>query len=81
MIEEIKYKEEARNLLKEGIDTLVNAVKVTLGPKGKNVIISENGVPHVTKDGVTVAKSIHLKDPYMNLGAELIKQAASKTVT
>lgn len=81
MIEEIKYKEDARNLLKEGIDILVDAVKVTLGPKGKNVIISENGVPHVTKDGVTVAKSIHLKDPYMNLGAELIKQAASKTVT
>ena len=81
IIEEIKYKEEARTLLKEGVDTLVDAVKVTLGPKGKNVIISENGIPHVTKDGVTVAKSIHLKDPYMNLGAELIKQAASKTVT
>lgn len=81
MIEGIKYKEEARTLLKEGIDTLVDAVKVTLGPKGKNVIISENGVPHITKDGVTVAKSIHLKDPYMSLGAELIKQAASKTVS
>ncbi len=81
MPEQIKFKKEAIPLLREGVNTLVNAVKVTLGPKGQNVIISNNGMPHVTKDGVTVCKSIFLNDPYENLGAELIKQAASKTVS
>ncbi len=80
-MQNIKYNKEAMPLIKKGIDSLVNAVKVTLGPKGKNVIIYNNGTPHVTKDGVTVAKSIHLKNPYKNLGAELIKQAAAKTVS
>ncbi len=81
MPETIKFKKEAIPSLVEGVNTLVNAVKVTLGPKGKNVIISNNGTPHVTKDGVTVSKSVILEDPYESLGAELIKQAASKTVT
>lgn len=79
-MDNIKYNTEAKEALKRGIDILVDTVKITLGPMGKNVIISEQGEPHVTKDGVTVVKSIHLEDPYESLGAELIKQAASKTV-
>jgi chaperonin GroEL len=80
MAKEIKFKEDARESLKKGVDTLADAVKVTLGAKGRNVII-ENiyGSPHVTKDGVTVAKSIVLEDPVENMGANLIKEVASKT--
>ena len=79
-MEEIKYNNDARILLKIGIDKIANAVKVTLGPKGRTVIIG-NGVdsPHVTKDGVSVARAIYLKDPYEQMGAQLIKEVASKT--
>lgn len=80
MAKEIKFNVEARDLLKAGVDKLANAVKVTLGPKGRNVIINRPfGAPHVTKDGVTVAKEIEFKDQYENLGAQLVKEVASKT--
>ena len=80
MAKEIKFDIEARNQLKAGIDTLANAVKVTLGPKGRNVIIEKKfGAPHITKDGVTVAKEIELADAYQNTGAQLVKEVASKT--
>ena len=75
----IKFNSESREALKIGINTLANAVKVTLGPKGRNVIIDQNGTPHVTKDGVTVAKAVKLEDKFENLGAQLIKQAAEHT--
>ena len=71
---------EARDLLKQGIDELANAVKVTLGPKGRNVIIDKKfGAPAITKDGVSVAKEIELKNPYANMGAQMVKEVASKT--
>jgi chaperonin GroEL len=71
---------EARNRMKKGVDTLANAVKVTLGPKGRNVVIDKKfGAPHVTKDGVTVAKEIELEDPIENMGAQMVKEVASKT--
>ena len=74
MAKEIKYDVEARDLLKEGVDALANAVKVTLGPKGRNVIIDKKfGAPQVTKDGVTVAKEIELEDPFANMGAQMVK--------
>jgi len=80
MAKEIKFNIEARDLLKRGIDELANAVKVTLGPKGRNVIIEKKfGAPQVTKDGVTVAKEIDLSDHYENVGAHLVKEVASKT--
>jgi len=80
MAKEIKYDVEARDLLKKGVDILANAVKITLGPKGRNVIIEKKfGNPQITKDGVTVAKEIELSDPYMNMGAQLCKDVASKT--
>jgi chaperonin GroEL len=80
MAKEIKYNIEARDLLKKGVDSLSNAVKVTLGPKGRNVIIEKKyGAPQITKDGVTVAKEIELKDPLENIGAQLVKEVASKT--
>src|SRR6187455_2598333 len=70
---------EARNKMKKGVDTLANAVKVTLGPKGRNVIIDKKfGAPQVTKDGVTVAKEIELKDAVENMGAQMLKEVASK---
>jgi chaperonin GroEL len=76
------YNEEARKRLKDGVNKLANAVKVTLGPKGRNVVIEqEYGSPHITKDGVTVAKAVYLDDPYENIGAELVKNVASKTGT
>jgi chaperonin GroEL len=76
----IKYNTEARELLKEGVDTLSNAVKVTLGPKGRNVIIDKKyGAPQITKDGVTVAKEIELDDPFANMGAQMVKEVASRT--
>ena len=80
MSKQVKYNVEARDLLKKGVDTLANAVKVTLGPKGRNVIIDKKfGAPLVTKDGVTVAKEIELKDPIENMGAQMAKEVASKT--
>ena len=75
----IKYNSDSRDALKTGINALANAVKVTLGPKGRNVIIDQKGTPHVTKDGVTVAKAVKLEDKFENLGAQLIKQAAEHT--
>ena len=80
MAKEIKYNVEARDLLKEGVDALANAVKVTLGPKGRNVIIDKKfGAPQITKDGVTVAKEIELEDKFANMGAQMVKEVASKT--
>jgi chaperonin GroEL len=80
MAKEIKFEMEARDLLKKGVDELANAVKVTLGPKGRNVVIEKSfGAPQVTKDGVTVAKEIELEDPYENMGAQMVKEVASKT--
>lgn len=80
MSKEIKFNIDARDLLKKGVDELANAVKVTLGPKGRNVIIEKKfGAPHITKDGVSVAKEIELSDPYQNMGAQLVKEVASKT--
>ena len=77
---EIKFKEEARKKILKGVQTLSNAVKVTLGPKGRNVIIDKSyGAPHVTKDGVTVAKEIELEDKFENMGAQMVKEVASKT--
>jgi len=76
----IKFDTEVRSGLKEGVDKLANAVKVTLGPKGRNVILQKQfGVPHITKDGVSVAKEIELEDPIENIGAQLVKEVASKT--
>ncbi len=80
MAKEIKFDIEARDLLKRGVDELANAVKVTLGPKGRNVVIEKKfGAPQITKDGVTVAKEIELSDSYSNMGAQLVKEVASKT--
>jgi chaperonin GroEL len=80
MAKQISYSEDARHKLMRGIDQLANAVKVTLGPKGRNVVISKKfGSPIITKDGVTVAKEIELKDPYENMGAQLVNEVASKT--
>ena len=80
MATEIKYNAEARELLKEGVDALADAVKVTLGPKGRNVIIDRKfGTPHITKDGVTVAKEVELEEPFANMGAQIVKEVASKT--
>lgn len=80
MAKEIKYNIEARDLLKEGVDALANAVKVTLGPKGRNVIIDRKfGAPQVTKDGVTVAKAVELEDAFANMGAQMVREVASKT--
>lgn len=80
MAKEIYFDVEAREKLKKGVDALANAVKVTLGPKGRNVVIGKKfGAPHVTKDGVSVAKEIELKDPVENMGAQMVKEVASKT--
>ena len=80
MAKEILFNIDARDQLKKGVDALANAVKVTLGPKGRNVIIEKKfGAPHITKDGVTVAKEIELADAYQNTGAQLVKEVASKT--
>ncbi len=80
MAKEIKFDIESRDLLKKGVDALANAVKVTLGPKGRNVILDKKfGAPQVTKDGVTVAKEIELEDHFENIGAQLVKEVASKT--
>ena len=80
MAKEIKFEMEARDLLKKGVDALADAVKVTLGPKGRNVILDKKyGAPQITKDGVTVAKEIELDDAFQNMGAQLVKEVASKT--
>ena len=80
MAKEIKFNIQAREELKKGVDELADAVKVTLGPKGRNVIIEKKlGPTHITKDGVTVAKEIELEDPFQNMGAQLVKEVASKT--
>lgn len=80
MSKEIKFNIKAREELKNGVDALADAVKVTLGPKGRNVIIEKKfGAPHITKDGVTVAREIELEDPFQNMGAQLVKEVASKT--
>ena len=80
MSKEILFNIDARDQLKKGVDVLANAVKVTLGPKGRNVIIEKKfGAPHITKDGVTVAKEIEIEDAFQNLGAQLVKEVASKT--
>ena len=80
MAKEILFDQEARDLLKKGVDQLANAVKVTLGPKGRNVILGKSyGAPHITKDGVSVAKEIELECPFENMGAQLVREVASKT--
>src|ERR1041384_248926 len=80
MAKDITFDLEARDALKRGVDALANAVKVTLGPKGRNVIIDKKfGSPVITKDGVSVAKEIELKDPIENMGAQMVKEVASKT--
>ena len=81
MNKELLFNEDARRKIQEGINVVANAVKVTLGPKGRNVILDqEYGQPHITKDGVSVAKEIELKDRYQNVGVKLIKSVANKTV-
>ena len=80
MAKNITFNQDSRESLKRGVDALANAVKVTLGPKGRNVIIGKKwGSPHITKDGVSVAKEIELKDPVENMGAQLLKEVAQKT--
>jgi chaperonin GroEL len=80
MSKSVIYNEEARKALKKGVDSMANAVKVTLGPKGRNVALAKGfGSQIVTKDGVTVAKEIELEDPFMNVGAEMIKEASTRT--
>ena len=80
MAKEIKFDMDAREELRKGVDQLANAVKVTLGPRGRNVIIDKKyGAPQITKDGVTVAKEIELECPFENMGAQLVKEVASKT--
>ena len=80
MAKQIVYDEDARRNLKVGMDALANAVKITLGPKGRNVVLDKRfGPPTITNDGVTIAKEIDLEDPYENIGAQLIKEVATKT--
>src|SRR6201996_6412563 len=80
MAKQLFFDIEARNKMKKGIDTLANAVKVTLGPKGRNVVLEKKfGASTITKDGVTVAKEIELEDPIENMGAQMVKEVASKT--
>ena len=80
MAKQLKFELPARDALMKGVDQLADAVKVTLGPKGRNVVIDKKfGSPTVTKDGVTVAKEIELEDPYENMGAQMVKEVATKT--
>ncbi|MBO6521898.1 MAG: chaperonin GroEL, partial [Rhodospirillales bacterium] len=77
---EVKFSADARDRLLKGVDTLANAVKVTLGPKGRNVVLDKSfGAPRITKDGVTVAKDIELSDKFENMGAQMVKEVASRT--
>ena len=80
MAKELLFDEEARHALREGIDALADAVKITLGPKGRNVVLAKSfGAPTITNDGVTIAKDIDLENPFHNIGAQLAKEVASKT--
>ena len=80
MAKQIEFSENARAAMKRGVDALANAVKVTLGPKGRNVVLEKKfGSPLITNDGVTIAKEIELKDPFENMGAQLVKEVATKT--
>ncbi|MDX2475199.1 MAG: TCP-1/cpn60 chaperonin family protein, partial [Candidatus Krumholzibacteria bacterium] len=80
MAKMIHFSEDARDQLKRGVDALANAVKITLGPRGRNVILDKKfGAPLVTNDGVTIAREIELSDPFENMGAQMIKEVASKT--
>ena len=80
MAKEIKFNEDARSAMLRGVDTLADAVKVTLGPKGRNVVLERNfGSPLITNDGVTIAKEIELEDAFENMGAKLVAEVASKT--
>ena len=80
MAKVIKFNEDARKALEIGVDTLADAVKVTLGPKGRNVVLDRGfGAPMITNDGVTIAKEIELKDPIENLGAQIVKEVATKS--
>src|SRR6202142_3613135 len=80
MAKQLFFDIEARNKMKKGVDILANAVKVTLGPKGRNVVLEKKfGAPSITKDGVTVAKEIELEDPIENMGAQMVREVASKT--
>src|SRR3982750_4010177 len=80
MSKEIRFSDDARSLILKGVNTLANAVKVTLGPKGRNVVIEKSfGAPLITKDGVTVAKEIELSDKFENMGAQMVREVASKT--
>src|SRR5712691_1268903 len=77
---QLEYSEDARRALKRGIDALADAVKITLGPKGRNVVLDKKfGPPTITNDGVTIAKEIELEDPFEDMGAQLLKEAATKT--
>ncbi|MCR9205471.1 MAG: chaperonin GroEL, partial [Halobacteriovoraceae bacterium] len=80
MAKELKYSEDARSLILHGVNSLANAVRVTLGPKGRNVVIQKSfGAPHITKDGVSVAKEIELENNFENMGAQMVKEVAQKT--
>src|SRR3989337_4507076 len=80
MAKQIKFDEQARASIKKGVDALANVVKVTLGPKGRNVVVDKGfGAPNITNDGVTIAKEIELEDKFENMGAQLIKEVATKT--
>src|SRR3990172_7169792 len=80
MAKQILYSEDARRSLKKGVDALAEAVKITLGPKGRNVVLDKKfGPPTITNDGVTIAKEIELQDPFENMGAQLVKEVATKT--
>ena len=80
MAKQLKFDSEARQSLKKGLDTLADAVKVTLGPAGRNVLLQkQQGTPHITKDGVSVAKEIELEDVFENMGAQLVKEVSQKT--
>jgi chaperonin GroEL len=80
MAKDVKFNTDARNRMLKGVNTLANAVKVTLGPKGRNVVIDKSyGSPRITKDGVTVAKEIELEDKFENMGAQMVKEVASRT--
>ena len=80
MAKQLKYGEEARKALQKGVDTLADTVKITLGPKGRNVVLERKfGAPLITNDGVTIAKEIELPDPFENMGAQLVKEVSTKT--
>ena len=80
MAKVIKFNEEARKALEVGVDTLADAVKITLGPKGRNVVLDKKyGAPNIVNDGVSIAREIELKDPFENMGAQLVKEVATKT--